>query len=85
MVRRLLPDTPEVSGLLAEMLLTDAHRASRTGPNSELIPLAEQDRSLWDRTMIDEGIALLTDTLPRERPGQAAHSTVAPCAVGLIL
>ena len=46
---RLLPDRPEVGGLLALMLLTDARRAARTGPNSELIPLDEQDRSRWNQ------------------------------------
>jgi predicted RNA polymerase sigma factor len=80
MVHRLLPEAPEVSGLLAEMLLTDARRAARTGPDGELIPLAEQDRGRWDRAMIDEGIALLHDALPRRRPGpyqlQAAIAAV---------
>jgi predicted RNA polymerase sigma factor len=80
MVHRLLPDVPEVSGLLAEMLLTDARRAARTGPDGELIPLAEQDRGRWNRALIDEGIALLTDALPRKRPGpyqlQAAIAAV---------
>ncbi|RBQ21152.1 RNA polymerase sigma factor [Spongiactinospora rosea] len=80
MTHRLAPDVPEVSGLLAELLLTDARRAARTGPDGELIPLAEQDRGRWDRAMIDEGIALLTETLPRRRPGpyqlQAAIAAV---------
>jgi predicted RNA polymerase sigma factor len=51
--------------LLALMLLTDARRAARTGPDGELIPLTEQDRSTWDRAQITEGIALLMATLPR--------------------
>jgi RNA polymerase sigma factor (sigma-70 family) len=55
----------EVAGLLALMLLTDARRPARTGPDGELIPLPEQDRSLWDRRAIEEGIALITDTLSR--------------------
>nr|WP_067168553.1 sigma-70 family RNA polymerase sigma factor [Microtetraspora niveoalba] len=80
MVHRLRPDVPEVSGLLAEMLLTDARRPARTGPDGELVPLAEQDRGRWDRALIDEGIALLTDALPRRRPGpyqlQAAIAAV---------
>jgi RNA polymerase sigma factor (sigma-70 family) len=80
MVHRLLPDVPEVSGLLAEMLLTDARRPARTGPDGELVPLAEQDRGRWNRAMIEEGIALLTDALPRKRPGpyqlQAAIAAV---------
>ncbi|MER6948293.1 sigma-70 family RNA polymerase sigma factor [Nonomuraea sp. NPDC000554] len=80
MVHRLLPDVPEVSGLLAEMLLTDARRPARIGPDGELVPLAEQDRGRWNRVVIDEGIALLTDALPRKRPGpyqlQAAIAAV---------
>ena len=64
-VHRLLPSDGEVSGLLALMLLTDARRAARTGADGELIPLAEQDRSQWDRRAIDEGIALISATLSR--------------------
>ncbi|WP_072751125.1 DUF6596 domain-containing protein [Rhodococcus maanshanensis] len=59
-IHRQLPDDPEVTGLLALMLLTDAHRAARTGPRGELVPLAEQDRSLWDREAITEGVRLTT-------------------------
>ena len=59
MVQRLLPADAEVSGLLALMLLTDARRDARTDADGELIPLAEQDRSLWDRASIAEGTALL--------------------------
>jgi RNA polymerase sigma factor (sigma-70 family) len=59
----LVPDQPEVTGLLALMLLTDARKAARSGPSGELIPLDEQDRSLWQRDMIDEGIALVTRAL----------------------
>ncbi len=69
LVRRLLPDEPEVGGLLAQMLLTDARRAARTGPNGELVPLAEQDRRRWDRAAIAEGIALVTASLAQHRPG----------------
>ncbi|AYF76822.1 sigma-70 family RNA polymerase sigma factor [Nocardia yunnanensis] len=57
---RALPDNPEVTGLLALLLLTDARRAARTGEHGELIPLAEQDRALWDREMIIEGVRLAT-------------------------
>jgi RNA polymerase sigma factor (sigma-70 family) len=64
-VHNLLPKDGEVAGLLALMLLTDARRAARTGPDGELIPLAEQDRSLWDRDAISEGVALITETLAR--------------------
>jgi len=77
---RLLPDDAEVAGLLALMLLTDARRAARTRPDGSLVPLAEQDRSLWDRARIDEGVALLTDALSRGRVGpyqlQAAVAAV---------
>jgi predicted RNA polymerase sigma factor len=65
MVHRLLPDEGEVAGLLALMLLTDARRPARTGPGGELIPLAEQDRGLWNADFIAEGVALITDALPR--------------------
>ncbi|MET8680605.1 RNA polymerase sigma factor [Streptomyces sp. NPDC004647] len=79
-VRRLLPDDGEVAGLLALMLLTDARRPARTDPDGALIPLAEQDRSRWDREAIDEGIALVTDALSRTLPGpyqlQAAIAAV---------
>ncbi|HKY65889.1 MAG TPA: DUF6596 domain-containing protein [Acidimicrobiales bacterium] len=63
-VHRLLPDSAEVAGLLALMLLTDARRAARTGPNGELVALADQDRSRWDRAAIAEGVELVTATLP---------------------
>ncbi len=61
----LLPNDGEVAGLLALMLLTDARRAARTGANGELVPLDEQDRTLWDRALIAEGIALVSDALSR--------------------
>ena len=62
-VHGLLPDDGEVAGLLALMLLTDARRPARTGESGELIPLPEQDRSLWDRAAIAEGVALVTAAL----------------------
>jgi RNA polymerase sigma factor (sigma-70 family) len=62
-VRKLLPNDAQVAGLLALMLLTDARRAARTGPVGELIPLDEQDRSLWDRDAIAEGVALVSASL----------------------
>jgi len=65
MVHRLLPDDGEVTGLLALMLLTDARRPARTGPDGGLIPMAEQDRSRWNAGDIAEGVALITDALPR--------------------
>jgi len=58
-VHRLLPADGQITGLLALMLLTDARRAARTGPLGELIPLDEQDRTLWDRHAIAEGLALV--------------------------
>src|SRR5438552_1925316 len=61
--KALLPDDAEVTGLLALMLLTDARRHARTGPDAELIPLAKQDRTLWDRAEISEGTELLTPPL----------------------
>ena len=61
-VHHLLPADGEVAGLLALMLLTDARRGARTGPDGELIPLADQDRTLWDRQAIDEGVALISAT-----------------------
>lgn len=64
-VRTLLPDDAEVAGLLALMLLTDARRAARTGPEGELIPLDKQNRSLWDREEIEEGTTLLTLALSK--------------------
>ena len=59
MVHRMLPDDGEVTGLLALMLLTDARRPARATADGELIPLDEQDRTLWDRTLIVEGTALI--------------------------
>jgi RNA polymerase sigma factor (sigma-70 family) len=68
-VHELLPGDAEVAGLLALMLLTDARRRARTGPDGELIPLDEQDRSLWDRQSIDEGVALISATLSKGAVG----------------
>jgi len=70
MLRHALPDDTEVMGLLALMLLTDARRTARTGPDGDLIPLSDQDRSRWDRAAIDEGIALASAALPRGLVGQ---------------
>jgi RNA polymerase sigma factor (sigma-70 family) len=68
-VHRLLPDANEVAGLLALMLLTDARRLARTTADGDLIPLAEQDRSLWDGAAIDEGTALVTASFTRGAVG----------------
>lgn len=70
MMRRELPEDPEVAGLLALMLLTDARRPARTGAHGELVPLAEQNRSLWRESMIAEGVALVDDAFSRGRVGK---------------
>ena len=76
----LRPDDSEVSGLLALMLLVHARHRARTGPDGSLVPMAEQDRSRWDRAAIEEGIALITAALPRGPTGpyqlQAAIAAV---------
>jgi predicted RNA polymerase sigma factor len=69
MVQRLLPDDGEVAGLLALMLLTDARRPARAGPDGDMVPMAEQDRSLWNADYIAEGVALITGALPRGATG----------------
>lgn len=80
MTHSLLPEDPEVSGLLALMLLTDARRDARSGPSGELVPMAEQDRNLWDRCEIAEGIKLVDETVERGIAGpyllQAAIAAV---------
>ena len=79
-LHQLQPDDTEVAGLLALLLLTDARRLARTGAEAELIPLAQQDRALWDRQQITEGVALLSATLPKGAVGpyqlQAAIAAV---------
>ncbi len=79
-MQAVLPDDPEIAGLLSLMLLTDARRAARTGANEELVPLDKQDRSLWDRDAISEGTALLTRALSKGAVGpyqlQAAIAAV---------
>jgi predicted RNA polymerase sigma factor len=71
---------PELSGLLALVLLTDARRDARTGPAGEVIPLDEQDRTRWDRSLIAEGVELLTTVLKQGSVGpyqlQAAVAAV---------
>lgn len=69
-VHRLLPGDGEVTGLLALMLLTDARRAARTGPDGELIPLDEQDRTRWDAAAIAEGVELAAAALRRAPLGE---------------
>lgn len=76
----LMPDEPEVIGLLALMLLTEARRDARTNADGSLVVLADQDRSRWDRRLIDEGQTLVRVCLRRNTPGpyqiQAAISAV---------
>jgi RNA polymerase sigma factor (sigma-70 family) len=70
LLRRTCPDDGEAEGLLALMLLTDARRPARARPDGSLVPLAEQDRTLWDTAAIAEGTALITGTL--------AHAPIGP-------
>ncbi|NGN63531.1 RNA polymerase sigma factor [Streptomyces sp. A7024] len=84
----LMPDEPEAVGLLALMLLTASRRPARTGAGGTLVPLAEQDRSRWDRALIAEGQELVRRCLRRGRPGpyqiqaaiNAVHSDAAVAA-----
>jgi RNA polymerase sigma factor (sigma-70 family) len=80
MVQRLLPQDGEIAGLLALMLLTDARRDARATADGDLVPLAEQDRSRWDRAQIEEGVALVSAALARGPAGpyqlQAAIAAV---------
>lgn len=85
LLARLMPDEPEVLGLLALLLLHDARRATRVDAAGELVSLEDQDRTAWDRAEIDEGAALLETVLRRGRPGPyqiqaaiaACHTTAA--------
>jgi predicted RNA polymerase sigma factor len=65
LLRTVMPDDSETSGLLALMVLTHARRDARIGPNGELVTMADQDRTRWNRDLIDEGVDLITTTLPR--------------------
>lgn len=84
----LMPDEPEAAGLLALMLLTESRRPARTGPDGELVLLADQDRALWDRVLVAEGQALVRACLRRNAPGpyqlqaaiNAVHSDAATVA-----
>jgi RNA polymerase sigma-70 factor (ECF subfamily) len=80
-----VPDEPEVMGLLALMLLIESRRAARTSDDGAMILLADQDRALWDRALIDEGQAIVRGCLARNRPGpyqiQAAVNAVHSSAV----
>ncbi len=80
LLAELMPDEPEVLGLLALLLLTESRRAARTAGDGSLVLLGDQDRSLWDRNLIAEGQALVTACIRRNRPGpyqlQAAVNAV---------
>jgi RNA polymerase sigma-70 factor (ECF subfamily) len=80
LLAELMPDEPEVTGLLALMLLTSSRRAARTGPDGSLVLLADQDRSLWSSDLIAEGQELVRRCLRRDQPGpyqvQAAIAAV---------
>ena len=80
LLRELMPDEPEVLGLLALMLFTDSRRTARLTPDGELVLLADQDRALWDRALIEEGQELVRQCIARNRPGpyqiQAAINAV---------
>ena len=80
LLAELMPDEPEVMGLLALMLLLESRRAARTTPGGDLVLLADQDRGRWDRGLLDEGHALVRRCLRRDRPGpyqiQAAINAV---------
>jgi RNA polymerase sigma-70 factor, ECF subfamily len=79
----LIPDEPEVMGLLALLLLTDARREARTSDAGELVLLGDQDRSRWNAAMIAEGTALLRQALTAGRPGPyQLHAAIAACHVG---
>src|SRR5215469_13555628 len=72
MLRTLLPENEDVAALLALILLTDARRPARTDDDGHLLLLADQDRSLWDRAAIAEGLGLVRQSLRRRRPGRWA-------------
>ncbi|MGY1754515.1 RNA polymerase sigma factor [Blastococcus sp. SYSU D01042] len=89
LLHQLMPDEPEVTGLLALMLLTEARRPARTAADGELVLLADQDRTRWDAALVAEGHELVRACLRRNRPGpyqlQAAIAAVhsdAPSAAG---
>ena len=69
LLRRSVPESTEVAGLLALMLLTEARQPARVGPDGDLIPFDEQDRALWAREPMDEGIKLVEQAAPGAEPG----------------
>jgi RNA polymerase sigma-70 factor, ECF subfamily len=88
LLAELMPDEPEVMGLLALVLLTGSRSAARTGPRGDLVLLADQDRGRWDRGLIAEGQAIVLACLRRNQPGpyqiqaaiNAVHSDAATAA-----
>jgi len=79
----LLPREPEVTGLLALLLLTDARRDARVGPDGDLVLLADQDRGRWDHALIAEGETLVEQALRQGRPGPyQLHAAIAACHSG---
>jgi RNA polymerase sigma-70 factor, ECF subfamily len=79
----LLPGEPEVTGLLALLLLTDARRGARVGPDGDLVLLADQDRGRWDSAMVEEGETLIELALRQGRPGPyQLHAAIAACHSG---
>ena len=88
LLAELLPDEPEVMGLLALMLLAESRRGARTSPGGALVVLADQDRSRWDRDLVAEGQAIVRACLTRGHPGpyqiqaaiNAVHSDAATAA-----
>ena len=87
LLHSLMPEEPEVTGLLALMLLSESRRTARTSADGSLVLLADQDRGRWDRALISEGLSLVRQCLQRDRPGpyqlqaaiQAVHAA-APTA-----
>ncbi|MFJ5263262.1 RNA polymerase sigma factor [Streptomyces sp. NPDC088387] len=80
LLARLMPDEPEVLGLLALLLLHDARRGTRVDADGELVTLEDQDRTAWDRARIDEGTALLETALRRRGPGPyQIQAAIAAC------
>jgi RNA polymerase sigma-70 factor, ECF subfamily len=69
LLAELMPDESEVAGLLGLLLLSEARRASRTGQDGSIVLLADQDRTLWDRRLIDDGLAIVRACLRRDQPG----------------
>ena len=89
LLAELMPDEPEVMGLLALMLLIESRRPSRTTADGELVLLADQDRSAWDSALVTEGQAIVRECLRRNQPGRyqiqaainAVHSDATDAAV----